>query len=274
MLMILCSLAHSGWLLCNCLLARSLSDYLSSGYEYKLHFDKDATSRSSRKNRKRNITWFNPPYSANVSTPLGAKFLKIIDTCFPPTNPLRKILNRSTVKVSYRCMPNMGQVLAKHNAKVSKQMGVPDPPAGCNCRGGPSECPLSGQCLTEQLVYQATVVRGDTQQVETYTGLTGGRFKTRFNKHMSDFRNEASEKATTLSKHIWGLKRQNIPYNISWKKLAKSRVFNPVTKTCQLCLMEKYLIMFAPQGATLNRRSELFNTCRHRLKDLLGRFKT
>ena len=87
-----------------------------SGYEYKLHFEKDATSRSSRKNRKRNITWFNPPYSANVSTPLGAKFLKIIDTCFPPTNPLRKILNRSTVKVSYRCMPNMGQMLAKHNA--------------------------------------------------------------------------------------------------------------------------------------------------------------
>ena len=90
---------------------------------------------------------------------------------------------------------------------------------------------------------------------------------------MHDFRTEAKEKSTTLSKHIWELKREGVPYTVSWKILARGRVFNPITKICQLCLKEKYLIMFAPEGATLNKRSELYNTCRHRLKQLLGKVK-
>ena len=236
--------------------------------------DPDAATKTKRKTRSRRVTWFNPPYSANVSTSIGAKFLKIIDTCFPPTHTLHKILNRGTVKVSYRCMPNMGQILSKHNAKISKQGGGPEPPAGCNCKGGPTTCPLEGQCLTKELVYQATVVRTDTQHKETYTGLTGGTFKDRYNHHMSNFRNQSGDKATTLSKYIWKLKRQGFPYEISWKKLARGRAFNPVTRTCHLCLQEKYLIMFSPHGATLNKRTELYNTCRHRLKDLVGNLKT
>jgi hypothetical protein len=84
---------------------------------------------------------------------------------------------------------------------------------------------------------------------------------------MSDFR--INETATTLSGHVWNLKRQNSPYEISWKKLARKRVFNPITKTCQLCLTEKYLIIFSNEGATFNRRNKLYSTCRHRLKELL-----
>ena len=78
----------------------------------------------------------------------------------------------------------------------------------------------------------------------------------------------------SLSKYIWELKKGNIQYTVTWKKLANARVFNPVNKSCQLCLREKYLIIFNPEGATLNRRSELFNTCRHRLRDLLTNLKT
>jgi hypothetical protein len=54
----------------------------------------------------------------------------------------KKIINRNTVKVSYRCMPNMGQVIARHNSKVAKQEQVQQPPPGCNCRGGPATCPV------------------------------------------------------------------------------------------------------------------------------------
>ena len=32
-----------------------------------------------------------------------------------------------------------------------------------------------------------------------------------------------------------------------------------------LCLREKFCIIFKPEGASLNGRSELFSTCRHRL---------
>ena len=244
-----------------------------SGYNTELKFENEVNrGGQNRRKRSRNITWFNPPYSMNVSTCIGAKFLRIIDTCFPPSHVLHKIINRNTIKVSYRCMPNVNQLLSRHNAKITKQGDEPESPPGCNCQGGPDVCPLDGQCQTTELVYQATVKRTDTQTVETYTGLTGGTFKTRYNKHMSDFR--INETATTLSGHIWDLKRQNAPYEISWKKLARGRVFNPITKTCQLCLTEKYLIIFSPEGATLNKRKELYSTCRHRLKELLEKFKT
>ena len=171
-------------------------------------------------------------------------------------------------------MPSMKQVIGKQNAKIAKQTIVPASPPGCNCEGGPTTCPLGGACLTDELVYQATVVRTDTNKVETYTGLTGGTFKVRYNRHMSDFRNPAYEKSTTLSKYIWKLKRENAPYEISWKPLSRARVFNPVTRSCQLCLREKYFISFHPESASLNSRDELYSTCRHRLKMLLGKFKT
>ena len=81
---------------------------------------------SKKRSRGRKITWFNPPFSANVSTNIGAKFLRIIDTCFPPTHMLHKIINRNTIKVSYRCMTNMNKILSKHNSKIANQMPGPD----------------------------------------------------------------------------------------------------------------------------------------------------
>ena len=56
-------------------------------------------------------------------------------------------------------MPNMNQVLSKHNAKVRNKQ-APKPNPGCNCRGGPPKCPVGGSCLTPGVVYQATVGEG------------------------------------------------------------------------------------------------------------------
>ena len=54
-----------------------------------------------RKNRNRNIIWFNPPFNKDVSTNIGKKILSLISKHFPPSNKLHKIFNRNTVKVSY-----------------------------------------------------------------------------------------------------------------------------------------------------------------------------
>ena len=59
-------------------------------------------------------------------------------------------------------------------------------------------------------------------------------------------------------------------FDIDWEIAARAKQFNPATKKFQLCLTEKYIIMFKPEGATLNSRSEMFATCRHRKKLLLG----
>ena len=131
-------------------------------------------------------------------------------------------------------------------------------------------CPLDGACQTSSLVYESTVTRQDTNAQETYTGLTAGTFKVRLGGHKFDFRHQSKEHSLTLCTHIWKLKKSNTPFKISWKVIEKSSNFNPSTRICRLCLKEKYFIMFRPEGATLNKRNELYATCRHRLKPLLS----
>ena len=201
---------------------------------------------------------------------MGALFLKIRESCFPPSNPLHKIFNRNTVKVSYRTMPNMKQIISMHNAQIAKGQ-EPQPLAGCNCRGGKANCPLNGACLTEGLVYQANVTRGDTNASEFYTGGTEQPFKKRYYGHAYDMRHMKQRNSTSLSKYIWELKDQGVNYILEWSIIARGKGFNPTTRSCQICLREKYYIMFRPEGATLNSRDELFNTCRHRTKLLLSK---
>ena len=74
-----------------------------SGYDYVLKFEPPPPKRDKRPARKRKILWFNPPFSMNVSTNIGAKFIKLIQTSFPTDHPLHKIFNKNSVKISYRC---------------------------------------------------------------------------------------------------------------------------------------------------------------------------
>ena len=89
-----------------------------SGFEHKLKFE--PPSEGKKKTRSRRIIWFNPPFSLQVKTNVGKKFLAILDSCFPHGHPLHKILNRNTVKLSYKCMPNMKLAISKHNASIKK----------------------------------------------------------------------------------------------------------------------------------------------------------
>ena len=222
---------------------------------------------TKKRQRSRKITWYNPPFSYNVKTNIGAKFLRIIQNCFPPDNPLSKIFNKNTVKISYRCMQNMKQKIGRHNNSVRKtEEQTHAMPPGCNCKKDP--CPLNSNCLVDKVIYKATVTTNNS--VDTYTGLTGNTFKARHGGHKTSFNSRRYYKSTTLSKHIWKLKDENQPYNIDWSITDRAPVFNPATRSCRLCLKEKYYIMFFPTAATLNDRDEFFSTCRHRLRLLLS----
>ena len=104
---------------------------------------------------------------------------------------------------------------------------------------------------------------------ETYVGLTEGAFKTRYNNHTSSFRNPKHKHSTELSKYIWQLKESNIEHSIHWKILKKCKAYSNRTKRCNLCLHEKYIIIYYPKRSSLNLRHELISTCRHRKKFLL-----
>ena len=81
-----------------------------SGFDTKLHFVPPEQNRGKRKNRQRNIIYFNPPYSKNVKTKVAEEFLKLIDKHFHVRHKYRKLFNRNNLKVSYSTMPNMGRL--------------------------------------------------------------------------------------------------------------------------------------------------------------------
>ena len=210
----------------------------------------------------------------NVATNVGQEFLKLIDEHFPPGHILRSVMNRTTIKVSYRCLPNMGAQIAKHNAKILKKSSQNAPartPPSCNCQKSKvKDCPLPGACNQEGVIYQATV-KSDNGLEETYIGLASN-FKKRFYKHKSSLEEQSEDNSTTLSTHYWNEIYAGAAPSISWKILEKNiPTFNPVSAKCQLCIREKFNILLKPQLCSLNQRQEIFAHCRHKRAKLMTR---
>ena len=238
-----------------------------SGYNYTLKFDppKEATpSKRKNRSRKRNILWFNPPYNSSVKTNVGQEFLKLVSKCFPKGHPLEKFVNRKTIKVSYSTTNNMQRIIASRNAKILRNQETPK--RNCNCRGD-TPCPLKGKCLEKNIIYNATVTLQDGTK-ENYVGLSSSEFKARHAVHKTSFK--YSEKCqTSLSKFIHELKSKDIQHNVEWKIIDRGTPFSPVTNMCNLCLKEKFHILFSKDLPLLNSRSEIYSHCRHKQSVLL-----
>ena len=92
-----------------------LPEYTETVRKTKLHTRNKVNSK--KKNRSRNIIWFNPPYTQSVKTNIAAKGLSLMDKHFGKSNQ-NKYFNRKTIKLSYSCMPNMEAVISGHNRKL------------------------------------------------------------------------------------------------------------------------------------------------------------
>jgi len=209
-----------------------------SGYDHQLEFTdtNDTLPRANRK-RSRKIIWFNPPYSSNVTTNIGKSFLRLIDKHFPRGHQFHKLFNRNTIKLSYSCLPNVGSILAstRHQAQVETAIKT----KMCNCRK-PEMCPLKGQCLKAAVIYEATVAVEQEKKEHKYIGLTENTFKTRFSAHTSSFKLEKLRNQTELSKKIWELKDQQLPYKVTWKIIQHAHPYKGGTRDCHLCLTESF----------------------------------
>ena len=143
-----------------------------------------------------------------------------------------------------------------------------------------------GKCLSDNLVYQATVTTINPPQnqtphdpdpppsqsqpeTHTYIGLTSNTFKTRIANHKKSFNHRKYGKETTLSQKIWKLKDAGQNYEIKWKMLEKTEPFSPITGVCSLCTLEKVYILFNSELASLNKRNEINNHCFHKVPKLL-----
>lgn len=270
---------------------------IKSGYKYQMQFDpstklprpeisnrqnetiaemndtntevNDANTQTTKtRNRKRNITWYNPPYSANVSTNIGKHFLSLIDSCFPKGHKLRKIINRNTIKVSYSCMPNIKQSISNHNKKLLSKQPTENNKVerNCNCRDK-NTCPLQGECLKACVIYQGTTTNTTTGNKDTYIGLTENTFKTRYTQHKSSFKLNHKRSSTALSEHIWSLSEKHMTYTLDWEILAHCRPYKPGQKFCALCVEEKFLINKLNPSLNVNRT--YWTYCAHKRKFLL-----
>ncbi len=168
-------------------------------------------------------------------------------------------------------MPNVASIITSHNKHLLAKENQTNTPTDkdCNCRKKEA-CPLAGKCQSQGVVYQATVTREDNQEQQTYIGITEGTFKTRFNNHTSSFRKSKNRNSTALSKYVWTLKDSNVNFNIAWKIIRRCKAYTSITKKCNLCLHEKFIIIYYPHLGTLNSRNELFSSCKHRKKHLLS----
>ena len=96
----------------------------------------------------------------------------------------------------------------------------------CNCRNK-SDCPVENKCLLSDVIYQASVIRQDNGEKETYVGLTSTSFKSRWSNHKTSFNLDSHKNETKLSIYIWDLKRKGINYELNWQILAKSKSYSP-----------------------------------------------
>ena len=165
---------------------------------------------------------------------------------------------------------------AKDEEEEVGEMSVANPVSvkTCSCQNGVHSCPLDGKCLTECIVYKATLTANDGE-VKTYIGLTEPPFKKRLYKHNTDRRDRNLEKATAMSAYFWKKKDEGVGIaSTTWEMLKQCHSYKTGGKSCDLCLSEKLLIMKNKDPRSLNVRSALLNTCRHRRKFKLSLAKT
>ena len=258
----------------------------NAGFEENLHYEK---SKKKRGRRRSSVLWFNPPWSDNVQTNIGSSFLRLIDKHFKKDDFLNHHFNRQKMKLSYSTMPNMKKIITGHNRKIT------DPrsdlkPEECNRKGNCKEdCFEEGEkCQTRCTIYQATLKYEKPHQAiparkipveKVYTGLTSSTMKERYNHHKWTFTNEknnpfnpnCNEKLqnTSLSTHIWKLKRRGIDFDINWRVIKQAPAYSKESGRCNLCLEEKTFIMYEDQTKALNKRTEIMQKCRHRETHLL-----
>ena len=70
--------------------------------------------------------------------------------------------------------------------------------------------------------------------------------------------------------YIWSLKDENKDFDIKWSILKKCSEYSIVSKSCNLCFLEKLeMCNFKEKDRLLNKRLDLASKCRHENKYIL-----
>ena len=159
---------------------------------------------------------------------------------------LSKIFSRNAIKVSYSCLPNVKQTISNNNndrlLQLHRMKESTQDSKLCNCRQKTKSRPLDDMCLTKWVAI-AIVTETTSNNQETYIGLRENEFKTRFNLHKSSLKLEHKRTSTTLSDHVWKLKKQQHRLQHQMGGRQKMKLFALSDKVGKLCLQEKLSII-------------------------------
>ena len=95
---------------------------------------------------------------------------------FPKTNPLSKIFNKNTVKISCSCTRNVKSIISGHKKQI---LNLNPREYVCNCVDE-NNYPLDNRYLTPQIVYQADATNDADDTYKYYLGLVETSFKDRY----------------------------------------------------------------------------------------------
>ena len=187
---------------------------------------------NTKQKRCRNIIWFNPPFTRIVSTNVAKKILQLLGKHFPPSNSLHEIFYRNTIKLSYCCTQNLGNITKSHNKYLisfNNQIILPK-----------EECPLEGKSRANNVVYKC-IASATGFPNKVYLGTVQGELKKRFYNHNMSFKNESTKNDITLAKYIRSLKiKRNLTPTLKWHILKSVAPYSNITKKCTLCLQDRH----------------------------------
>ena len=91
-------------------------------------------------------------------------------------------------------MENFKTKILKHNNKILNNLNLKQQEKTCNCRK--EKCPLNNNCLSKNIIYQATIKTDDITKF--YVGSTSTTFKNRYSNHMASYNNKLNRHNTEL----------------------------------------------------------------------------
>ena len=161
-------------------------------------------------------------------------------------------------------MPSIKAMVSGHNKKVISEETRSEART-CNCPAN-TVCPLDGNCLSENTLYEGTVTSNlPNYPPKVYAGISAPPWKSRLYNHTLSFNNREYAKCE-IAKEVLRIKDQGGDYNIQWRIIGHAPAYNPTGKKCCLCIIEKVHIAQNIGETLLNKRDELISKCRHRRK--------
>ena len=166
-------------------------------------------------------------------------------------------------------MPSVANIITAHNKRSSYL--TPDNNRQCNCRS-PQHMSIGREMLDDHIVYLCNIKNANDEGAN-YIGSTENTFKDRWYKHRNSFKYESKANLIELSKYFWELKKNgtNDPI-LPWSILDRTSPYVNGAKKCNLCITEKYHIIFS-RLSTINKRNELISKCRHENKFYFFNYK-